>query len=141
MPSLTLETDNRHQIAQLISDDRWVVACLCAAWCDTCRSYRTSFDAWAERHPDIHFLWIDIEDQADVVGDFDIENFPTLLMQQGDTVGFFGTVLPDTKVADRLLLAQCAKSENELKTESLSNAERQSWQRECNLRQRICAAA
>lgn len=137
MPSLLLETDNRPQIAALLADDRWVVACLCAAWCDVCRHYRTSFDAWADQHPDKHFLWIDIEDQADIVGDLDIDNFPTLLIQRGDMVAFFGTVVPDTKVANRLLLAQVEKSSEELQRGTQVNHAHREWQEQCNLRQRL----
>jgi thioredoxin 1 len=137
MPSLPLESNNREQIAELLNSDRWIVTCLCAAWCDVCRNYRTSFDAWAADHPDKHFIWIDIEDQADVVGDLDVENFPTLLIQRGDAVAFFGTVLPDTKVANRLLSAQVEKSDADLQAEAINNPERKNWQLNCNLRQRL----
>jgi hypothetical protein len=64
------------------------------------------FDEVAARHPDKTFVWIDIEDQADVVGDLDVENFPTLLLQRGEPVAFFGTMLPDAGLADRLVQAQ-----------------------------------
>ena len=75
-----------------MADDVWVIACLCAAWCDVCRQYRSGFDTLAAQHPDKRFIWIDIEDQADVVGDMDVDNFPTLLIQRGDTVAFFGKI-------------------------------------------------
>lgn len=118
----------------------WVVACLCAAWCGTCREYRDGFDALAARHPDKRFVWIDIEDQADVVGDFDVENFPTLLIQRGDTVAFFGTVLPDQRLAERLLLAQVEKNDVEIRAEAASSTERRQWQSEYNLRARLSEA-
>jgi thioredoxin 1 len=137
MKSLSLEIDNRTLLVEMLADDNWAVVCLCAAWCDVCRNYRASFDAWALDHPDKHFIWVDIEDQADVVGDLDVENFPTLLIQRGDIVAFFGTVLPDVKMANRLLMAQVEKSHAELQTEANSNPERTSWQLHCNLRKRL----
>ena len=137
MPTLTLQSDTREQLAQWLSGDAWVVACLCAAWCDTCRGYRSTFDELAARHPDKHFVWIDIEDEADVVGDIDVENFPTLLMQRGDAVSFFGTVLPDVKLADRLIAAQAEKDATDLGAEAISSAERKGWQQDCNLRARL----
>jgi thioredoxin 1 len=137
MTSLTLSFDNRNEFAQALENDIWVVACLCAAWCDVCRQYRPGFDELAARHPDKHFVWIDIEDQADVIGDLDVENFPTLLIQRGDTVAFFGTVQPDLRQANRLLLAQVDKTDSELRAEAASNVERQTWQRDCNLRIRL----
>ena len=137
----TLEQHNRAEIAEWLSEGGWVIACLCAAWCDTCCSYRSSFDELAARHPDQRFVWIDIEDQADIVGDIDVENFPTLLIQRGDTVAFFGTVLPDARLAERLVQAQTEKSDAELSTEASGSAEHRDWQRICNLRMRLSEAA
>jgi thioredoxin-like negative regulator of GroEL len=141
MHSLTLDNDNRAAIAAaLAGDDRWTVACLCAGWCGTCTSYRAAFDQLAVRHPDKHFVWIDIEDQADVVGELDVENFPTLLIQRADTVAFFGTVLPDPALAERLLAAQTAHSDEELARLAASSEQRRAWQRECNLRAMLSAS-
>ncbi|MGJ7915425.1 thioredoxin family protein [Massilia sp. LXY-6] len=134
MHSLTLELDNRDQLAAALDGDGWVVACLCAAWCGTCSSYRAAFDALAARHPDKTFVWIDIEDQADVVGELDVENFPTLLLQRGGNVAFFGTMLPDPNVTDRLVQAQALLPDDELARLAASSEERRGWQRECNLR-------
>jgi hypothetical protein len=134
MHSLTLDLDNRDQLAAALIDGRWIVACLCAAWCGTCGSYRAAFDTLAARHPDKLFVWIDIEDQADLVGDLDVENFPTLLIQRTDLVAFFGTMLPDPALAARLVQAQAALPDEELARLAQSSAERRGWQRDCNLR-------
>jgi len=134
MHSLTLDLDNRDAVADAIAGDRWVVACLCAAWCGTCGGYRAAFEGIAARHPDKVFVWIDIEDQADVVGDLDVDNFPTLLVQRDDTVAFFGTMLPDPAVAERLLKAQAELPPAELARLAQSSDERRTWQRDCNLR-------
>lgn len=138
--SLILDKQNYGQVTQWLDQGHWVVACLCAAWCDTCSSYRKSFDELASRHPDKRFVWIDIEDQADFIGDIDVENFPTLLIQQGDTVAFFGTVLPDLNLADRLIQAQAEKTGAELLVEANKSPERAEWQRICNLRPKLSAA-
>jgi len=137
MSLLTLTHDNHAQLRQWLSSDNWVIACLCAGWCDVCGNYRTSFHRWADLHPDKHFVWIDIEDQADLVGDLDIENFPTLLMQHNNIVAFYGTVLPDTQITNRLLLAQIQTSDHELHTQAMSNEKHQRWQQRCNLRLRL----
>lgn len=117
-PCLTLDDDNHAELAAWLNEDAWVVACLCAAWCDTCRAYRPAFEQLAATHPDKRFVWIDIEDQADFIGDIDVENFPTLLIQRGDAVAFFGTVLPDAKLADRLILAQAEKGAAQLQADA-----------------------
>jgi protein-disulfide isomerase-like protein with CxxC motif len=133
MHSLTLDPSNRAQLAASMEDGRWIVACLCAAWCGTCGGYRAAFESVAARHPDKTFVWIDIEDQADVVGDLDVDNFPTLLLQRDDTVAFFGPMLPDAKLAERLVQAQAELAPAELARLAQSSQERRAWQRDCNL--------
>ncbi|MCM2568789.1 MULTISPECIES: thioredoxin family protein [Janthinobacterium] len=139
MHSLTLTTDNRADVAAALAGPRWTVACLCALWCGTCGSYRATFEELAARHPDTVFVWVDIEDQADVVGDLDIDNFPTLLIQHDDNVAFFGTVLPDGGLAHRMVQAQQALSAQELAALAGSTQERRDWQRDCNLRHMLAA--
>jgi thioredoxin 1 len=140
MASITLEPHNQQQLAQRMKDDVWVVACLCAAWCDVCTNYRPGFDELATQHPDKLFVWIDIEDRADLIGDFDVENFPTLLIQRGDDVIFYGTTMPDHRIAHRLLTAHEGKSAAELKAQTQSSAEYREWQAERNLRQALTHA-
>lgn len=137
MPSIVLNQENRAQLAQQMRDDVWVVACLCAAWCDVCTAYRPGFDKLAAAHPDKLFIWIDIEDRADLVGDFDVENFPTLLIQRGGDVLFYGTTLPDHHIANRLVTAHASKSDVELKAETQNSAEHREWQKERNLRKAL----
>ncbi|MDB5920715.1 MAG: thiol reductase thioredoxin [Massilia sp.] len=140
MHSLTLQNDNRADVAEALSGDRWVVACLCAAWCGTCGGYRATFEQIAARNPDHVFLWIDIEDQSDVVGDLDVDNFPTLLIQRGETVAFFGTVLPDPALAERLVASQLVHGDEELARMAASTEERRGWQQQANLRALLRAA-
>lgn len=79
------------------------VSCLCAAWCDTCTEYRAGFLALAERFPHAKFRWIDIEDEADEVGDLEVENFPTIRVTRDDAVLFHGALLPMHAHLERLL--------------------------------------
>lgn len=82
---------------------RPLVVCLCAGWCSACTAWRATFDALAARHAaSADFAWIDIEDDSDALGDPDIENFPTLLVEAGDGL-FLGPVLPQPAAAERLL--------------------------------------
>jgi len=140
MHSLTLDSSTLDAAIAAVHDDAWTVACLCAAWCGTCATYRATFESLAARHPDKHFIWIDIEDQAALVGDLDVDNFPTLLLQRGDTVAFFGTMVPDGGVADRLIQAQADIAPAELARLAQSSNERREWQRDCNLRQLLGGA-
>jgi thiol-disulfide isomerase/thioredoxin len=88
-------------------EDTVLVACLCAAWCDTCTAYRSTLAAAARNHPQLRFAWIDIEDDSDALGDaaLDIENFPTLMLLRGGRPLFHGTVLPHAATLARMLEA------------------------------------
>ena len=90
--------------------ERWLVACLCASWCRTCDDYRPTFAAGAAARPDLRFVWIDIEDHSDALGPvaFDIDDFPTLLVACGETLRFFGPLLPHREALLRTLDAACA---------------------------------
>ncbi len=137
MSSLFLVPENFPQLSAMLASGRWVVACLCAGWCDVCKQYREGFDALAEQYPQHHFVWIDIEDQADLVGDLDVENFPTILIQRGDVVTFYGTMMPEPRLITRMLEAQQNRSDEELRQEATSTPQRATWQEECNLMARL----
>ena len=86
------------------ADRRLLVACLCAAWCGSCREYRATFDALSHGFAgQADFVWVDVEDEADALGDLDIEDFPTLLIADGDTTLFLGPVTPQAQTAERLV--------------------------------------
>lgn len=52
--------------------------------------------------------WIDIEDDADLVGDLDVQTFPTLVIAAGPQVLFEGAVTPQPETLRRLLQAKLA---------------------------------
>lgn len=81
----------------------WQVVCLCAAWCGVCREWTPVFEELARSHPQVRFAWVDIEDEADAMGDVDVETFPTLLVADGDRARFFGPVQPSVVQVGRLL--------------------------------------
>jgi thiol-disulfide isomerase/thioredoxin len=93
-------------------DDDVLVACLCAAWCHTCKAYQATLAAVAAMHPGLRFAWIDIEDDADALGDeaLDIETFPTLMLLRGGVPLFHGTLLPHAATLGRLLDALQARA-------------------------------
>ena len=83
-----------------------LVVCLCADWCGVCRDYRSRFEQVAARFSEVEFLWMDVEDEADVLYPLDIDNFPTLLVAVGDEPRFLGPLTPHVDTLDRLIRAQ-----------------------------------
>lgn len=93
------------------SDDLHL-ACLCAAWCRLCDGYRPVFDAVVaalrREHPQLQAHWIDIEDEAALLGDLDIETFPTLVLARSGQPLFAGVLTPQAEVLQRVLRAALA---------------------------------
>jgi thioredoxin 1 len=85
------------------------IACLCAAWCRLCDEYRPMLQALAAEFTRAgvraHWHWVDIEDEADLVGDLDVETFPTLVIADDAQVRFAGPVTPQRETLQRLLRA------------------------------------
>ena len=54
-------------------------------------------------HPQVQFLWIDVEDDADLLHPLDVENFPTLLLAAGNAPHFFGPVTPQVHTLERMV--------------------------------------
>lgn len=79
------------------------VIALCAEWCGTCREFRPMLERIAAAHPDAVFAWADIEDDAELVGDIDVDNFPTLAIFRDGKPLHFGVSLPLEQVVTRLL--------------------------------------
>ena len=83
------------------------VACLCAAWCRLCDDYRAVLESLADEFDrtgvPVHWHWVDIEDEAELIGDLDVETFPTIIVADGEHVRFAGAVEPQRETLQRLL--------------------------------------
>jgi thioredoxin 1 len=95
-----------------------LVACLCADWCGACREYKPLFDSLAHKFPNVRFLWVDVEDEADLIDPIEVEDFPTILIASAGNPLFFGTVLPHIETLERLIQAKTETVNQELITEA-----------------------
>lgn len=91
-----------------------LVVCLCAEWCGVCRDYRSSFAQVKAiiqaEHPQAQFVWLDIEDDADLLHPLDdVDDFPTLLIAVAGAPRFFGPLTPQPQTLERLV---CSLAEN-----------------------------
>lgn len=114
------------------------VICLCADWCGTCREYKPAFEQVAGRFPDTRFVWLDIEDNAECIGDLDVENFPTLVISHGASILYYGVMLPYPEHLARTLEAFLEQGSERCYAYARSNPERRGWQDDPDLRRLAC---
>jgi thioredoxin reductase (NADPH) len=108
---LTTADSARAAVAAAFADSaRLVVVSLCADWCDTCKEFRDAFERIAAARLHVSFVWLDIEDDSAIVGDIDVENFPTLAVYRGGSVLHFGVSLPQEGTVARLVDAMAERT-------------------------------
>lgn len=95
----------------------WLVACLCADWCQICQTWQPAFERLArELSASARVMWVDIEDEEDALGPVEVDDFPTLLVARGEEVLFFGTIRADERsvvqVFDRARRGELARVED-----------------------------
>lgn len=104
MPVLTAAPEHRAELAARLAEDSPLVTILfCAAWCNTCAEIRAAYERIANARPQHVFVWLDIEDNAEICDEVDIENFPTLAVFRGTTLRHFGVSLPQEATIARLV--------------------------------------
>ena len=103
------------------SESALLVVGFCAAWCNTCGEFRHTFDDLSARRPGARFVWLDIEDDAQVVGDIEIENFPTIAVFSDNRLVHFGVSLPQAAIVGRLIDSFHTTSKTLLAQEAIAN--------------------
>jgi len=112
---MTTYLPGQPDLAKRLKDkQQMLVICFCAAWCDTCRAYQPKFEALSESFPQASFVWVDIEDDPALLGDVDVENFPTLMIEAGGGIKFFGTMLPHIELLERLIQSARPEDKNQV---------------------------
>ena len=111
-----------------------MVVCFCARWCGTCRDYQAAFASLAPRFQAVDWIWIDIEDDAAWIGDIEVEDFPTILIQRGEWVLFFGPMPPQLGLLQRTLEFFQQQTSEQSRDYALAAGERCDWQERYDFR-------
>ncbi|MDG4812993.1 thioredoxin [Hydrogenovibrio sp. 3SP14C1] len=68
-----------------------------AEWCGPCKQFAPTFEAVSEKHPDIVFAKVNVEEQQDLAGMFQVRSIPTLVFMREKIVVFSNPgVIPES---------------------------------------------
>jgi len=77
MATLQINADN---FQSTITDNATVIIDFWAPWCGPCRSFAPTFEAAAEKNPNIVFAKVNTEEQQEIAAAFNIRSIPTLMI-------------------------------------------------------------
>lgn len=77
MAVLTLTKEN---FKETIESNDFVIVDFWAPWCDPCVAFTPTFEAAAEKNPDIVFGMVDTEKDPEIAKYFDVEKIPGILV-------------------------------------------------------------
>lgn len=68
-----------------------------AEWCGPCKQFAPTYEKVAEKHPDIVFAKVDVEQQQELAGMFQVRSIPTLVFMREKIVVFSNPgVIPES---------------------------------------------
>jgi thioredoxin-like negative regulator of GroEL len=95
---------------RILEDNPFVIIDFWAPWCAPCRAFERVFQAAAEKHPEITFCRVNIEEEKGLMEAFEIKSIPNtavmrdhvlLLMQPGALSGpVFEKIIEQAKALD-----------------------------------------
>jgi len=77
MSTVTLTKD---KFEQVVTGNDTVIVDFWAPWCGPCRAFAPTFEAAAERYPNVVFAKVNTEEQPELAGSFNIRSIPTLMV-------------------------------------------------------------
>ncbi len=77
MATIQLTADN---FKDTVTNNDIVIIDFWAEWCGPCRSFAPTFEAAAEKHPEIAFAKVNTEEERELAAGFNIRSIPTLMV-------------------------------------------------------------
>lgn len=77
---MAIQELNESNFASVLTESNTVIIDFWAPWCGPCRQFAPTFEAAAEKHPDIVFAKVNTEEQQQLAASFNIRSIPTLMI-------------------------------------------------------------
>lgn len=91
------------EFEKTITDNDIVVLDFWAEWCGPCKQFSPIFESVSEKHPDIVFAKVNVEEQQDLAGLFQVRSIPTLVFMREKIVVFSNPgLLPEANLEEGL---------------------------------------
>ncbi len=71
---------------QLVSQNKLIILDFWAEWCGPCKNFSPIFAEQAQRHPEILFGSVNVEEQNELAREFDIRSIPFLMILKENTL-------------------------------------------------------
>lgn len=70
---------NDKDMTELVNARRFVLVKFSAPWCGPCKALAPVFEAAAERHPEVAFAEINVDEHPAIAARFSVRSLPTLM--------------------------------------------------------------
>ena len=85
MPLINLKTD---QFEETIENNDIVIFDFWAEWCGPCKQFGPVFEEISEKHPNVTFCKVNVEEEQELAGMFQVRSIPTLVFMREKIVVF-----------------------------------------------------
>lgn len=85
-----MKLSSKEQFDALLAGSKPVVVDFFATWCGPCKMFAPIFEAAAEKHDDIEFLKVDVDEFEDLAVSLGISYVPTIMLfKGGEKIDYF----------------------------------------------------
>jgi thioredoxin 1 len=82
---------------ETIENNEIVILDFWAEWCGPCKQFAPTYEKVSEKHPDIVFAKVNVEEQQELAGMFQVRSIPTLVFMRDKIVVFSNPgVIPES---------------------------------------------
>lgn len=117
----------KENFEEIITKNDIVLLDFWAAWCGPCRSFAPTFEAAADKYPDVVFGKVNTEEQQELAGYFQIRSIPNVMLFREKVMLFSqpGALPPDgiDSVIEQARAVDMAKVHEEIAAEEAKQAD------------------